>query len=140
MAKRVFSFLLAVTEVNLFLYLRNTVWSEKHHYLTLHQFRRKLAFALIYNRWIVSDNINERQRRPRSTKHVITAVPPHTKFFLHGRWVCSAKNRHHGYVCKKPGCKTQVRTFCSCSPGQWLCKSCFSDHLCQIVSSDSSSH
>ena len=140
MAEPSLCFCTCVTEVNLFLYLRNTVWTEKHHFLTLHQFRRKLAFALIYNRWIVNDQISEKKTRPRSTQHVLSSAPPHAKKFLHGKWVCTAKNKYQGYVCKQTGCKTQIRTYCSCSPGMWLCKSCFSDHICSVVTSDTSNH
>lgn len=58
---RVFAFLLAVTGVNLFLWLRLKVWSKSNDGTrTLHQSRIQLAFALIDNKYIIRD---EEERR-----------------------------------------------------------------------------
>ena len=137
---RVFAFLLAVTEVNLYLYLRYTIWRDQSERPTLHQFRKRLAFALIFNRWIVSEEVDEKMTRSRTSKHEIRTAPVHAKKYFLGKWDQSAKNRYQSYVCRKVGCKAQVRTYCSCSPGNWLCKCCFSEHICQVISSDSSSY
>ena len=78
---RVFAFLLAVTEVNLYLYLRYSVWREDER-PTLHQFRKKLAFALIFNKWIVSDEVEAKILRSSSSRrHVISTAPPRAKKF-----------------------------------------------------------
>ena len=58
---RVFAFLLAVTEVNLYLWLRFKVWCKSNKGApTLHQFRKQLAFSLIDNKYIMRDEEGQR--------------------------------------------------------------------------------
>ena len=63
-ACHVFEFLLAVTEVNVYLTVRYFVWSEEEM-MTLVEFRRQLAWALIKNpEWV-----GEQEELRRSKRH-----------------------------------------------------------------------
>ena len=139
---RVFAFILAVTEVNLYLYLRYKFWKKsKSDMPTLHQFRKKLAFAFIDNRWIVRDDEECRMSSKRNnSKHELRACPSHARAFVHGKWDCTAKSKNQQHICKSVGCKTPTRTFCICHPGHWMCKHCFPKHIHQLATSDSSSY
>ena len=139
---RVFAFLLAVTEVNLYLWLRFKVWSKSNEQApTLHQFRKQLAFALINNKYIKRDE-EEKRVSTRSSKksHEFRTCPNHARKFEHGKWDLSAKAKYQQHVCKSANCHKQTRTYCSCCPGQWMCKACFHNHLEEVFTSDSSSH
>ena len=112
---RVFAFLLAITEVNLYCYLRYTSWRtmDEESYPTLHQFRKKLAMALIENKFIVSDEAEERLTRSSNrTKHVLMACPRHAKKFEHGKWVTTCKLPYQQHRCRSLHCKKMVRTYC----------------------------
>ena len=136
---RVFAFLLAITEVNLYLWLRYKVWKNRDadKYDTLHQFRKKLALALINNQYIINDEAEDRLLRSSKQKeHKLQRCPPHAKKFEYGKWTCTAEFKYQQYRCKRVGCKKKIRTFCSCSPGVWICNDCFPIHICEVVTSD----
>eukprot|EP00957_Ditylum_brightwellii_P091335 6954359-Ditylum_brightwellii.AAC.1 len=40
-----------------------------------------------------------------------------------------AKAKYQQYTCCGIGCKKNCRTYCSCTVGQWLYKSCHMDHV-----------
>ena len=140
---RVFSFLLAVTEVNLYLYLRYMIWRNKadEDIPTLHQFRKKLAFALIDNRWIVTDEEESRVvSARRRSKHQLRTCPCHARAFVSGKWDLSSKSKYQQHICKTKKCKTPTRTYCTCHPGVWMCKDCFPKHIHDLATSDSSGY
>lgn len=138
---RVFSFLLAISEINVFLAYRHFVWRplKVHKIPTIHNFRRNLAMALINNQWIVEEDragCADKRKRHAATHDFLTA-PPHAKKFCSGNWDVSAKARYQQYACRTPGCKKQVRTYCGCSVGLWMCQSCHQDHVVEVVTTDS---
>ena len=144
-ANRVFSFLLAISEVNAykaFLYFKS-----KHNPdltdMTLNQFRRKLAMALIHNEYLItSEDTRTPKRRKRGRSeilHVITSAPPHARKFERGKWDLTSAAKYQQYVCRHPGCSIKTRHYCRCSPGQWMCKSCFPLHIMCEVTTESGS-
>jgi len=62
---RVFSFLLAVSEVNAFLMC--CFFRKPDKIPTLQEFRHKLAWQLIKNRWVVEQDEDKQQERVLST-------------------------------------------------------------------------
>ena len=140
---RVFSFLLAVTEVNLYLYLRYMIWRNKadEDIPTLHRFRKKLAFALIDDRWIVTDEEESRVvSARRRSKHQLRTCPCHARAFVSGKWDLTSKSKYQQHICKTKKCKTPTRTYCTCHPGVWMCKDCFPKHIHDLATSDSSGY
>jgi len=85
---RVFSFILAITEVNAWLAMKYFCGLK----LKLLQFRTNL------------------------------------------KWIMSDKNPYQKKVCKGEGCKKQVRTYCSCCVGHWLCPQCYGYHMREVGS------
>lgn len=135
---RVFSFILGISEVNAFL-----GWSYfKGEKLEFMAFRKLLARALIYNRFVdtgAAVAVN-RGRKRRMVDHTLVKAPLYAKRWTGGEWDVSAKNKYQQYVCSTRGCKAQVRTFCKCSPGTWMCAACLLDHVVDGVTIDSPSH
>ena len=89
-----FAFLLAITEVNMYLYLRWKIWrnTNEEELQTLHQFRKRLAYALIENEYIIDNQTEAIVTRSRSQKkHIKKRCPPFAKCYTDGRWVCTAK-------------------------------------------------
>lgn len=139
---RVFSYIVAISEVNTFLALRFFSWTKtktsSSKSPSLVQFRRKLALQLINNEFY-KEELNERKssedkyqrksKRQKILNHQLLTAPPHASFFSHARWTCQAKTMYPQYTCRTPGCKRRVRTSCQCNEGHWLCNRCFSRHI-----------
>lgn len=125
---RVFSFILAITEVNAFLCLRYFTFEKGaiKGCPTLLRFRRRLAWEMIRNRWIETESEREQEEAGESRHQLLTA-PPHAKRCQNRRWDTSASFKYQQYVCKNH-CGKKTRTYCACSPGQWLCYNCFREH------------
>ena len=125
---RVFSFILAITEVNAFLCLRYFTFGKGaiEGCPTLLRFRRRLAWEMIRNRWIETESEREQEEAAESRHQLLTA-PPHAKRWQNRRWDTSASFKYQQYVCKNH-CGKRIRTYCACSPGQWLCYNCFGEH------------
>jgi hypothetical protein len=83
---RVSSFLLAVFEVNAF--LRYRFFCKPDSVPTLQEFRHKLAWQLIKNKWIMEQNVSKQQEA--CTIHQLMKAPPHVTNYVRGRWVCTA--------------------------------------------------
>ena len=138
-AVRVFSFILAISEVNAFLAYRYFIWNKNlQPELTLIEFRRKLALQLIRNEHRKRDLVekgllDEQQRKSKRNHgqiaHTLLTAPDHASFFSNDRWTCHAQTKYPQYVCRAPGCKRRIRTYCQCNPGHWLCDRCFIDHF-----------
>ena len=126
---RVFSFLLAITEVNAFLALQYFTFGNGaiEGCPTLLQFRRLLAWQLIKNRWIVEEERVEAELRVGEVHQLLTA-PKNAKSYRNWRWDCTATAPYQQYKCRK-NCTKKVRTYCACTPGEWLCYNCFPDHV-----------
>ena len=139
-ADRVFAFLLAVTEVNAYICFRYFIWKplKRKCVPSIHEFRRRLAYLMIYNRHIVkeatvSDRVMKKQRLNRS--HTKETAPDYAmKFEGYNedgeiRWKKSKTDKYPQRRCNGAcSCKARVRTFCSCSPGRWLCSKCHHTH------------
>jgi hypothetical protein len=106
-------------------------------------FRKLLAKALIYNRYVTSDGpVEEACRGPKRwlVDHTLGTAPPHARWWTGGEWDTSAKNKYQQYICGTPGCKKQVWTYCKCSPGTWMCADCLLNHVVDGVMNCQSSH
>ena len=138
-AVRVFTFILAISEVNAFLAFRYFIWDRKLlPKLPLIQFRRKLAIQLINNEHHQRDLQERSHTAPKERRskrhrdlpiHEHLAAPNHASFFSAGTWKCNSTTKYPQYTCKSAGCKTRIRSYCSCSPGVWLCKQCYYAHV-----------
>ena len=137
---RVFSFLLAISEINTYLALKYFVWSIDEQ-RQLHDFRRRLAFNLIDNDYINGETIVgvKTRNKKRDNIHTLQVAPKFATRWMNGAWKCEAKSRYQQYICKTIGCKRQVQTYCSCAPGQWLCSTCHVNHVVEAVSADAES-
>ena len=138
---RVFSFILAISEVNTWLAFRYFVWGPQKiaKFPTIHNFRRRLAMNLINNRWIVESAEQRLSRKRKLETHSFCTAPPHAKNFCSGNWDVSAKSKYQQYHCKTNQCSKQVRSYCSCRVGHWMCQSCHQCHVVECVTSESAS-
>ena len=130
---RVFAFLLAITEVNMFLVHRYWIW-EPNQQQTFLQFCRQLARALIHNEFMKSDTAvgPRKSKRGWTHEHNIVRAPPHAKNFVCGKWRCTAKDKYQKYTCRSVDCKSLIQTCCSCSPGVWMCNACHTRHVMNV--------
>ena len=139
---RVFSFILAISEVNCWLAFRYFVWRplKVAKVPTVHNFRRKLSMALINNRWIVEEESRSVSKRKRGEDtHAFLTAPPHAKKFCNEIWDTSAKSKYQQYYCRTVGCSKQVRTYCACCVGHWMCQACHQEHVVEVVTSNPAS-
>eukprot|EP00804_Cyclotella_cryptica_P016494 CCRYP_004714-RA/>CCRYP_004714-RA protein AED:0.38 eAED:-0.33 QI:0/-1/0/1/-1/0/1/0/213 len=128
----VFSFLLAITEVNVYLALKYFVWPLEglEEFPTLLEFRRQFSWLLIDNQWLTGeDRVDKDDFEGIKDVHGTVTAPPHAKEYRYRQWVCTAKARYQQYVCKAKGCRKQVRTCCRCKLGYWLCDWHLMDHV-----------
>ena len=128
---RVFSFLLAITEVNIFKTFEYFVWEKDQVPGSLVKFRRRLAQAFINNDYL---NIEEprgssRAKKKQKLEHCLRAAPRHASKYVGGRWQKKSRAKYQQFVCRGGQCKKQVRTYCSCMVGHWLCKDCHVQHM-----------
>jgi hypothetical protein len=129
---RVFAFVLAITEVNVFLAMRYFVWRHNKAPLAFLQFCRELAKALTYNPHMEDDTmcIPAKKSKPivaAVTEHDKQTAPHHAKLYDGSKWIIGARDPYQRYTCKDPRCRKRVRTYCSCSVGYWRCF----EHYCQ---------
>lgn len=85
----VFSFILAITEINAYLALKFFVWIPWNQKIpTLRKFWRKLAFDLIYDEFHEKeeDTPLKAKKKLRLVQHELLTAPPHAKRF------CAEKN------------------------------------------------
>ncbi len=125
----VFSFLLAITEINAFLCLRYFTFAKITiaGCPTLLTFRRRLAWQMIDNTWIQSEEQQAHEVGIASVHQLMTA-PPHAKAFRNRQWISTAVSRHQQYMCRNR-CGKKIRNYCACQPGSWLCYNCFPEHI-----------
>jgi len=125
---RVFSFVLAVTEVNAYLAYR--FFCRPDPVPTLQQFRHKLAWELIKNKWLSKEELDE--SHVVSTVHQLMVAPNNATKYANGRWLCNAKQPHQNYPCSFKQCgkpPKRIKTYCSCCPTKWICKFCHAAHV-----------
>ena len=137
-AVRVFAFFIALTEVNIFFAFRYFIWFGEEK-ITLLQFRRKLALALIDNDYLKAEMEQDltsdpaRRRSTRNVKHDPRSAPPYASRWNGQKWICGSKSKYQQFICRGAGCKAQVRSYCSCDPSRWLCLACHTDHIVDAV-------
>ena len=124
----VFSFVLAVSEVNAYLACR--FFCHPENLPTLQLFRHKLAWELIKNKWLARENSDE--AHDVCTVHQLMVAPLNATKYVNGRWLCNAKQPHQNYPCSFKKCgqpPKRIKTYCSCSPRKWICKFCHAAHV-----------
>ena len=86
---------------------------------------------MINNDYLKKEEAQDEKRAKRkiTSDHELETAPPNASKFMSGKWVCEAKQKHQQYRCTWDGCKKRIRTYCSCSPGVWICNSCWVDHI-----------
>ena len=119
-AMRVFQYLLASSEVNMFLLQKHYVWGNDEQY-TLLEYRRELPRALIHNS-IVTDIPKGRSIDPLVV-HERLKCPAFTSGWNGVCWEKNANFKYNQFTCRFKGCRKRVLTYCHCSPGYWLCES-----------------
>ncbi len=127
---RVFSFVLAVTEVNAFLAYR--FFCRPDPVPILQQFRHKLAWELIKNKWLAKEDLDE--SHVVSMVHQLMVAPNNATKYANGRWLCNTKQPNQNYPCSFKQCgkpPKRIKTYCSCCPTKWICKFC---HAADVVS------
>lgn len=128
-----FAFLLSITEVNLFLLHRYFIW-DKDNDIPLLRFRSRLAKALIYNEHIPTSGFQSprRSKRQRCSSHKLFSAPKHAREYVNGKWVCTNADPYQKYICKTDGCTARMRTCCTCTPGRWMCVTCYAKHVTEV--------
>jgi hypothetical protein len=128
---RVFSFLLAVCEINSYLFLRYFKYADATvgGCPTLLNYRRALAWELIHNRWLPeAERVIDAHL---DNEHTLERAPKFVRIYRNRAWECTAMTMYQQYRCRL-GCRRRIRTFCACSPGVWMCAACHVKH-CIVV-------
>ena len=126
---QVFTFVLAISEVNVFIALRYFTFAKGTiaGCPTLIVFRRRLAWQLIRNSWIVAEE-SAAGMEDVPLVHMLMTAPNHAKAYHNWQWTCTAVARFQQYKCTY-GCGKKIRTYCACTPGRWVCCQCFPEHI-----------
>lgn len=147
---RVFAFMLAVTEINMMLATR-FFYEDKT--ISKVEFRKKLSEKLINNKYVDhvqetgSVDLKEIQRTTRhgrmrrikrqakhnsdcAKEHELLSLPSNKKF-RKGQMV-DAVSKYPQHRCSTPGCTKEIRTYCKCMLGVYMCKGCFTKHVVEI--------
>lgn len=125
---RVFAFLLAITEVNVLLSSQYFDGEESQSQIA---FRKKLAWALIYNKYIQQETQDELRRSKRKSinlDHEYLTLPVFSKF-SNGK-VVRSNMKYPQFKCNS--CKKKIRTYCRCSPGVMRCIECYAIHVREV--------
>ena len=59
-------------------------------------------------------------------------ILPYVFLFACFRWDKTCKQKYQQFACRTFGCETKVQTYCICHVGEWMCKSCFVDHILTV--------
>ena len=135
-AIRAFAFLAALAEASAFLACRCFAWgcSGGKQPAAKLEFRRKLAFSLISNRWrkeaatVATTRVSPRKRA--ALEHRLLACPQFCRKWCvsNNKWDCTAKAKLLQHVCSTDGCRRRIRTYCSCNKSAWMCSVCHTIH------------
>jgi len=124
---RVFSFILAITEVNAFLAMKFFGgWKG-----TQLEFRKKLAYELIHNALDVDGAITRSlvsERPAENLHHSYITIPAYSKW-VEGRWKKVYTRGYQQITCTGDSCTKRVRKVCICDPTSVLCSQCYTNHL-----------
>jgi hypothetical protein len=127
---RLFSFLLAVTEVNVNL-------AEAHFVLKTRprpqlQFRKLLANDLINNPYLVEENVQQEVQKNKEKAalevHCLKKLKPYRKFSGTRQVKANSKYPQATYIMGH----RKVRTYCACSPRVLRCDQCFAMYYVEI--------
>ena len=89
-----FAFILAISEVNAFLVLRHVIHgNDKNEAPTFLAFRRRLAWQLIQNIWLIVSEM-ESQCMLAWLEHIFLVAPTHAKEYRNRRWVRTAVSKY----------------------------------------------
>lgn len=128
---RVFTFVLAVCEINAYLFLRYFRYADANApgCPTLLSFRRDLAWALIRNRWLpeVQGEVNGQI----DNEHTLKRAPNFARIYRNRQWECTAVRQYQQYKCRS-NCRRKIRTYCACAPGIWMCGPCHVNHCIEV--------
>jgi Transposase IS4 len=131
---RVFAFLLAITEVNVFLAWKYFNNDPDKEYEGMLDFRKAFAEKLIYNDYLVKEAQASPESRRRSKRktgtddHELISLQKKTKFSK--TLIVSSVANYPQFKCF--GCERKVRTYCCCSPGTHRCIHCFAKHFASV--------
>ena len=104
------AFLLAITKVNLYLFFFISFEERtRNPNANTPPVSEKLAFALIFNKRIVDEEIEYQMTRSEAKKrHQIKTAPLHARKFERGEWGLSAKNKYQQHIFKQRGFKNNA--------------------------------
>ena len=125
---RVFSFILALVEVNTRVAMAYFTQSKTAAQL---EFRRQLAKELIDYSYKAAGV--DRRKRKRSEAAMASGCGVETAPHFAGNWngedweVLTIRYPQH--VCRTLHCKKRIRTYCRCMIGHWLCPTCIGIHI-----------
>ena len=127
---RPFSFLLAVTEVNV--NLAEAYFVTHNDPKPQIEYRKLLAQDLIHNEYIVQEQVQQQTRRSKRKAalevHCLRTLRPYKKFS--GTKIIRAKSKYPQATCTMGHRK--VRTYCACSPGVLRCDQCYAFHCIEV--------
>jgi hypothetical protein len=67
--------------------------------------------------------------------HELLNAPNHARKYEMGEWICSSKSKYQQFICQfNKCCRRKIRTFCTCTPGMWMCGKCHVQHVLQSQS------
>ncbi len=133
---RVFSFLVAVTEINAYLIVKYFIYKNDPKNLPkLLNFRRELAWQMIESFCDHSEPQQDEGAASRDAYEVHKHCPaPHYARYYNGRvWVLGARDKYQQYKCRGIGCKKCTCSYCACTPAVWLCCHCHVKHCIDCV-------
>ena len=125
---RVFAFVIAVCEINTYIVaVKKFNIMEEVIVLDL---RKLLAEALINNTYDgrASARVGKRQDAD-DTGHGIRTAPKFLTLFRNGCWIQNSKLKYPQCMCRHPGCRRKIRTYCLCDPGFFLCSEHVGYHI-----------
>ena len=127
---RPFSFLLAITEVNV--NLAEAYFINKTNAMPQLQFRKLLAQDLINNHYLMREKspqeVRKSKRKAALAVHCLVSLKPYRKF--QGTRAVKSNSKYPQATCTMGHRK--VRTYCACSPGILRCDQCFAMHCVEI--------
>ena len=97
------------------------------------EFCQNFAWAMIHNDFIEEEN-SERihDTRRRNEMHKLLKAPTGCKSYVGGKWIKNASKKYQQYKCRTHGCKKQIRTYCACNVGHWMCQECYLNHCIEV--------
>ena len=129
---RVFTFILAVVEVNARLAYQFFATQDSISQL---EFRRMLAKEMMDFSFVVNKDNRKRSRRSMEAVAPICGVetaPVYATEWTGTEWRCLS-SKYPQHFCKTIGCNQRIRTYCKCTVGFWLCRACIGMHIAQVA-------